>query len=259
MRLRNFFPAAFFLAFGIAFAFAVEPADEADRRETIYPFRVPASAESNNIFFQYFFENAGNNALTITLIPYNGITGITETENIWSFYTAKHVFNNSADTPSDEDLPLSDAGMTQSDPGSMPTEAETTAPRANRVADEDMLSVYDFSIPFNESIPEEIGFTERSDGDDENEPGFLRDEFKEPKDSQSPDNGLYSSLVFNKKAFLNSPNTFNILFGGAYGKSFKEKTDEAGISFSTPLALFFLVLGAGIILVMYTSAGKHEE
>lgn len=257
MRLRNIFPAAaFFLTLGAAFAFALEPADDNTRRETIYPFRYPTSAESNNIFVQYFFDKTGNNTLTIKLIPYKSIT---EAEDAWSFHTSEHVFNNSTNTPSNEDLPLSDDRMSQSDTGSILTEAEASAPAAKRVVDEDTLPVYDFSIPFDDSIPEEMGFTESQDSDDEDELGFLKDEFKKSRDSQLSDNGLYSSLVFNKKAYLNSPNSTHILFGGDYGKSFQEKSDEAGISFSTPVALFFLTLGAGIVLVMYTATGKNES
>lgn len=257
MRLRNFFPAtAFFLTFGVAFAFALEPVDENTRRETIYPFRYPASAESNNIFVQYFFDKTGNKTLTIKLIPYKSIT---EAEDAWSFHTSEHIFNNSTNTPSDEDLPLSDDRIPQSDTESIPTEAEATAPTAKRVVDEDRVPVYVFSIPFDDSISEEMGFTGSQDSDDENELSFLKDEFKESKDSQLSDNGLYSSLVFNKKAYLNSPNSTHILFGGDYGKSFKKKDDDAGISFSTPVALFFLTLGAGIVLVMYTATGKNEN
>ena len=267
MRLRNFFPAAaFFLTFGIAFAFALEPADEKDRRETIYPFRYPASAESNSVFFHYFFDNAGNNTLTITLFPYNGLT---MPENVWSFDAAKQTLNNSANNTSDEDLSLSDDQISQSDTDadtdtdtdtdSTLAEAETTDPTANRVFDEDKHSIYDLSIPFGESIPEEIGFTGPDDSDDEYELSFLEDRFKEPKDSQLSDNGPYSSLVFSKKAFLNSPNSAQILFGGAYKESFKKKDDAAGISFSTPVALFFFTLGVGIILVIFTSMEKNEN
>ena len=265
MRLRNFFSAAaFFLTFGVALAFAVEPDDENTRRETIYPFRLPASAESNNIFAQYFLENAGNNTLTITLIPYNSIA---KEENVWSFFTPKRFLNTSANVTSDEDLPLSDIGMPQSDPEnepeneSIPEEDETTAtaPGVPPVVDEDRFPVYDFSIPFPESIPEEIGYTEGHESDDEYELSFLKDEFKENKDSQLSDNGLYTSLVFSKKAFLNSPNSAQILFGGAYDKGFKKKDDTAGISFSTPLALFFFTLGVLIVLVMFTSTGKNED
>ena len=255
MRLRHFFPAAvFFLAFGIAFTFAAEPADEKDRRETIYPFRVPATAESSSIFAQYFSDNAGNNSLTITLIPYKRIT---LSENVWSFSSARLLSNKSINT-SDEDLPLSDARMPQSDIGSIPADAAATDPAANRVVDEDRLSFYDFSIPFSETITEEIGFTEPSDSDDEFELSFLKDEFREPRDSKLSENGLYASLVFHKKAFLNSPNSTHILFGGDYNKKISTKDDTAGISFSTPVALFFLTLGVGLILVMYTASGKKE-
>lgn len=255
MRLRHFFPAVFFLAFGIAFAFAIEPADEKDRRETIYPFRVPATAESNSIFSQYFSDNAGNNSLTITLIPYKSIT---QSENVWSFHAAKPLSNNSTNTTSDEGLPLPDARMPQSDIGSIPADAATTDPAANRVVDEERLSFYDFSTPFSDRITEEIGFTESLDSDDEYELDFLKDEFKPSKDSQLSDNGISSSLVFQKKAFLNSPNSTHILFGGDYNKKFSKKDDTADISFSTPVALFFLTLGVGIILVMYTASGKKE-
>ena len=258
MRLRHFFPAAvlFFLAFGVAFAFALEPVDEKERRETIYPFRVPATAESSSIFSQYFSDNAGNNSLTITLIPYKSIV---QPENVWSFYAAKLLSNNSTNATSDEDLP-SDAGKPQSDIESISADAATTDPdpTANRVVDEDRLSFYDFSTSFSEKITEEIGFTESLDSDDEYELDFLKDEFKPPKDSQLADNGIFSSLVFQKKAFLNSPNSTHILFGGDYNKKFSKKDDTAGISFSTPVALFFLTLGVGLILVMYTASGKNE-
>ena len=257
MRLRNIFPAAaFFLAFGVALAFAVEPADEKKRRETIYPFRNPTPPERNNIFSRYFFDNAGNNTLTIMLTPYNGIT---ESENAWSFYTAKHTSNNSSDNRPEEDLPLSDTRMPQSDSGSIPAEAESSAPTATPVVDDGVPSIYVFSMPFDDSIPEKMGFTEGHGSDDEDELSFLKDEFNGSNDSQLSANGLYSSLVFNKRAYLNSPNSTHILFGGDYDKSFKKKDDTAGISFSTPVALFFLTLGAGIVLVMYTATGKKRE
>ena len=257
MRFRILFPAAvLFLAFGVAFTFAVEPADEKDHRETIYPFRYPASTESNNIFSQYFFDNAGNNTLTIRLFPYKSIT---DPENAWRYYTAGQFFDYSTNNTPDEGASLSDARIPQSDTGSIPATASTTAPTANGIADENTLPVYDFSIPFDERITEEIGFTEPSDNDDEYELSFLKDEFMEPKDSQLSNNGLFSSLVFQKKAFPNSPNNAHILFGGAYDKKFREKDDSAGISFSTPLALFFFMLGLGIVLVIFTSIGKNED
>lgn len=252
MRFRIFFPAAaFFLAFGFAFAFAIEPSDEKDRRETIYPFRSPASAESSNTFARYFSDYAGNSILTIRLFPYKSIT---EPESAWSFYSARQFFDSSINNTSDEGAPLSDARMPQSE-----SAAETTAPTSNRIAGEVSPPVYDFSIPFNERITEEIGYTGPRGNDDEYELGFLIDEFKEPKDSQLSDNGLFSSLVFQKKASLNNPNSAHILFGGDYDKKFRKTDDSADISFSTPFALFFFTLGVGIVMVMFTSTGKREN
>lgn len=258
MRLRFLFAAALFLSFGIAFAIAMEPADERTRRDTIYPFRNPTPPERNNIFARYFFDNDGNNTLTIILNPY---IGITETEKVQSLYSAGYISKSKPRNSSDEDVPLSDVKTPQSDDGSGQAETETAAPAGNRVVDEDCFPVYDFSIPFDESITEEIGFTGLYDSDDENELGFLRNEDKDPDDSQQSENGPYSFLVFEKKAFHNSPNRGQILFGGDYKKKFKKidgDDDENSVPFALPLSMLFLAIGTGILLTMFTSTGKKE-
>lgn len=258
MKLRSVFSAAaLFLSAGVAFALAVEPADETTRRETIYPFRNPTPPENNNTFARYFSDNAGNSTLTITLIPY---TSITETEDVQGLYSIGHIINSKPRGSSDEGSALSgDARTSQSDAGSKQAESETTAPVANRAIGEDRLPAYDFSVPFDKSITEEIGFTDIRDIDDENELGFLRSEDKEPDDSQISENRSYSILAFEKRAFHNSPNRAQILFGGDYNKKFKKMDDdEISVPVAFPLSMLTFAIGAAILLTVFTSAEKKE-
>ena len=224
MKLRSYhLAAALFLFAGIAFAVALEPADEDSRRETIYTFHSPIATESRKTFERLFYDTARKEDLTIKLLQYSSIA---ETESVWGSYSTED-HNGGGNTGS--------AAAPDSD---------------GRVAGEDGFHVYDLAAPFGDRITEDIGFTGRRGG--EYELNFGEAETREPEQYQLPENGASGILVFDKSFFLANENKAQILFGDPYAGDFNDN-DVVALPLALPIALLFLAIGAGIVLIIFTT------
>ena len=262
MVFRNIFSAAIlFFSADVAFAVAEEPADEETRRETTYTIFNPATADSKTLFARYFYDPAGNNRLTIRLPQYNGIA---ETESVWNHFSTG--FNpGGAQGASKEDLPRPNDNDDDNDnnPATVQSTAETglaepepANPAENHIAG-DIHSVYDFSVHYENSITEAIGHTGR--GDTENGFGVPEIETERLGNGQPPDNGVYSILVFEKEASSNILNRAKIHFEETNADMFNDDDGYKSSPLTIPIALFFFMIGAGFLLVFFTSIDKGME
>ena len=72
----------------------------------------------------------------------------------------------------------------------------------------------------------------------------------------SDSNGIYTFLAFDKHAYLNGANRGQILAGGIYDDEFGQAEKQFRNPLSVPLAMLFIALCAGILLVIYTTTGE---
>lgn len=261
MVFRNIFSAAIlFFSAGIAFAAAEEPADEETRRETTYLVFNPATADSKTLYTRYFYDPAGNNRLTIQLPQYNGIT---ETESVWSHFSTgsnpgdaqgASLENPPRSNANDDGVDNDSAARYTAETGHAEPESSNSA--ENRVVG-DMRGAYDFSIPFEDSITEAIGYT--GSGDTETGFGVSEIETVRTVNGQQSDEGVYSILVFEKKAASNNPNRAKILFEEANADMFNYDDGYNNSPLTIPIVLFFFVLGAGVFLVFFTTINQEVE
>ena len=200
-------------------AVAGEPADEDTRRETIYTLDGTV-AEGKTAFDRYFFGPAGSNPRTIRLLRYDSIAG---DEIVWSSY----------------------------DSGFRPGANEAASGGAE-------LRPYDLSAAFDDDVMDRLGLAGPAEEESDPDAAPTRPEqFASSSDALLPDNnGLYTFLAFDKRAYLNSPNRGRILSGGVYNDEFGQGEKKFTNPFSIPLALLFVALCAGILLIIYTTTGE---
>ena len=238
---------------GIAFAVSEDPVDEEIRRETIYSFSGTAAGDRDT-YARYPDYEAGNNTLPAALFQYVGIVGM---ESGWTYDAAG--YNNGDIPPFNGDLTRSDVPAYRSEAGSEPAEdvPEGSIPFRTSGVDGDELHAYDFSIPFDDSVTEEIGFTGRFD--DDGRPVSFAANTAGSGDSRSSDKGMASSLFFDKNAFNIDSNRARIMSGNSRFGEFEDEKEFIGTPFSIPFALLCFALGLGIILVIHTATGKQSN
>ena len=245
--------AALFLFVGIVFADAEEPAEEDTRRDTIYSSGSPAVAKGNSFFTQYFYNPERKKALSIKLPRYNGIA---KTESIWIYYYSGEDIDNSANAAPDDALPPSGPRMIQ--PGEGGSLADAGAGGVNTKHADDEHGIYDLTVPFDHSVADGTDFA----GAGESDTVLDFHEFKAGTSNElqsSEKKGVRLVLVFVEKAFYNSQNRARILSGITYVGDFEDEDKYATSPLSVPLALFFVALGVGILLVMYTTVGNKKK
>ena len=244
MKLRNIpLSAVLFLFVGIASAAAEDPADEDARRETIYTSGAAAVPEVGNTYAQYFLETAGNDSLSTALFRYDGAVA-TEDVGYAADYEKDGVNAAFHDDPASVDDEAS-----PSDAAEKSGETEPDASDVSRAPGSDGLHAYDFTVPYEYSITSEIGFTGPEDGADDPDAAVAESPVAASDDSRASDKGFQLVLAFEKNAFKNSQIKAQFI----EGDSRIEAEEEAGIlSLSTPIALLFVGLGVGIVVVMHT-------
>jgi len=254
MRSCNILPAAaLFLFVGIVFADAEEPADEDMRRDTIYSSVNPAAVKGNSFFTQYFYNPERKKALSIKLPRYNGIA---KTENIWTYYYSGEDIDKGANAAPDDALHPS--GSRTNQPGEGGFLADSGAGGVNLKHADDERGIYDLTVPFDPSVAAGADFA----GAGESDTVLDFHEFKAGTSNElqsSEKKGARLVLVFVEKAFYNSQNRARILSGITYVGDFEDEDEFAPSPLSAPLALFFVALGVGILLVMYTTVGNNKK
>ena len=198
-------------------AVAGEPADEGTRRETIYTLDGTV-AEGKTALDRYFFGPAGSRPRTIRLLRYDSISG---EEIVWDSYSS----------------------------GFRPGANESPSAGAE-------LRPYDLSVAFDDGVMDRLGLAGRTGDESDPEAAPTQPE-PSSADAQLPDNnGIYTFLAFDKRAYLSGTNRGRILSGGVYNDEFGKAEAEFTNPFSIPLALLFVALCAGILLIIYTTTGE---
>ena len=244
--------AALFLFVGIVFADAEEPADEDTRRDTIYSSGSPAAVKGNSFFTQYFYNPERKKALSIKLPRYNGIA---KTENIWTYYYSGEDIDNGANAAPDDALHPSGSRTIQPGEGVL---ADAGAGGVNKKHADDERGIYDLTVPFDHSLADGADFAGAGESDTVLDFHEFKTEASDELQS-SEKSGVYPILVFVEKAFYNSQNRARILSGITYVGDFEDEDKYTTSPLSVPLALFFVALGVGILLVMYTTVGIKKK
>lgn len=130
--------------------------------------------------------------------------------------------------------------------------ALTQASSAYRTDEE--RQVYDFAVPFDNSVIKEIGFTERNDN---SRVSGSDGSSASPRGAyQTSDNEAYSTiLVFEKKILKDDFNRPQIMSGGFQGDNLKEEKKVAASPLSTPLMLLLFTFTFYILIVVATTVG----
>lgn len=147
--------------------------------------------------------------------------------------------------------PHSADGASSTRSGSEGEPADAAPSNMDRLAE--ASRVYELTSPFDDSITETISLA----GAGDYERGLDRSNTSADgsADSLFSDNGTYPILAFKKKAFLDSQNSMQILFGGYYANDFEEES-FARSPLALPFSMLSFALGVSIIVVLHTSAGK---
>ena len=231
MKLRNCFLTAVFFSVGIAFAIAEETVDEDTFRETTYTFDNSSTAERFNAYNLSFSKSARNKAADSTRLESNGVD---ETGSGGNAYAIGY---------KNDDANLISEGN-----------SDTTAPDKNNSP-----NVYDLSISFYDSIPEEIGITARADVEN---PLVFTDIIAEaPNNIQLPPQETFALLFFDKNVFTSAHNWGQILSESYYYNVVEE--DNAFVLFGSmitiPFACLSVTLALGYLLIIYTSGGHKTN
>ena len=251
MKRRNVFLFAVIFSAGIASAVAEEPADESARRETIYFFGSSAVPEGTKIYTPSFvYDTAEDSADDSIVFEFNVSHG---TKSVRDDYSSgykndgtnkKHEASAAADPPEKSEF----------------SEVETSVPAASRASDgNEMLHVYDFSVLFDSSVTETIGFTGRDGRDD---PLYLAElSLMTPDNILLSENGSFSFLSFEKNAFTKDQTGAKILVGDSYRDDTVEETifEIFSSMFTIPFTLLSLAICGGSILILFTSSGKKAN
>jgi len=258
MNLRNALLHAVCFSLGIAFAAAEEPADENTRRETTYLFGEVTATEGTSTYARYFFASAENDASDMSRFDYdNGSAGIESDRNEYSDGYKKedvipriHAASYSGDTRSPQLSAESESATTGT--------ASQAASRGPAKDGEDALRVYDFSVSFDDSVSEAIGFTESND---RNKPVFFFESTAEQPDNPLMSDNAYTFLTFEKNTFTIEQNRVQLLSGNSYTDNDEKETifDIISTLISIPFAMVSVAVCLGLILVAFTSTGKKTN
>lgn len=256
MNLRSVFSHAVVFSLGIAFAVAEEPADENTRRETTYLFGDVKDTEGTSTYARFFYDSAENDTSDMTRFQYDGTAGIESGRNDYSAG-----YKKSDVIPRIREASFSGETRPPLPPEESESETDETAPQAAASYEPDNgepLRVYDFSISFDDSVPEEIGFTRNKDG---NSPVFPFEGIAEPTDNSRLSDNAYTFLAFEKNAFTAEQNRAQLLSGNSYTDNDDEKTifDLISSVISIPFAMISVAVCSGLILVAFTSTGKKTN
>ena len=229
MTIRSLFlTVSLFLSVGIAFGAAEEPVDEDTRRETTYFLGNVAEAKAP--LFQFFSEFQNTDAA--------------KSESSWAYDTA----GDESDEATNLNGDLTAAPASQSIAGKESAETGTAALAASRASDNaSFFHAYDFSVPFSDSILEKNGFWGHID--DDNQPVSAT-----PLASESADMQRINALFFfDKKAFSNDLIDARIMSERSNIDDLLKKEETFSSPLSTPFSMLFILIGFGIILVIYTA------
>lgn len=125
---------------------------------------------------------------------------------------------------------------------------------------EEKRQVYDFAVPFNNSVTKDIGVTERNDSNRVSSPAEA-DAGKPTRMSETTSDSYQTTdkgsaiLTFEKKAFKDDFNRPQIMSGGFKGDNLKEEEKVTASPLSTPLTMLLFMFALFIIIILATTVG----
>ena len=222
MKLRNLLLVAA-LFFSAGAAFAEEPVTQDDVLQTTYDFGTTTKG--------YYYSTNGNNALTVTLLQYAG-TAVDESG--WTYFVVGYKADGTTQTFY-EPLTLSNENIT----GRELTADEIAALTTYRSPGDDKLYAYEFTVPFDESVTEKIGFAGRNGSDGKLVYSIVN--VAKENDFHFSDKTTKSILFFGKNDFENGKLKAQIMSDGIV----------VGSPLPAPVVTLLIALGFGAMLVMY--------
>jgi hypothetical protein len=225
MKLHNILlTAALFISAGIASALDESPADE----ETIQSFTFNTA---NNV---YYWQTAGNNTLTVTLMQYKGEA---TDEDGWTYYAVGYDKDGIAweQALTLENENISGTEITGKDKAALPT---------YRNGDFD---AYKFDVSFNDKEIEKIGIRGRNGSGNQNV--YSADNNQATNKTHFSDQNTETVLFFGKNQFQNGTIAAVITAGGSYVNN--GNGGNMGAPLPAPVATLLIALGFGAALLMY--------